>query len=197
MPLPRRRPLLHGPVAGAALGLLMLLACGTAAQATEPLRDLLEIGGDTVALDALATPGRRGAGGLDLPPSDLLRDMARAERCSAPGGPRGVYRVDGGRLWLMRLRRCGGDIPLHEVFGGSGEPVMATWISADLVAQRGPVLCSRSQGGDLRQTTLRWRVEEGVVRSVTEADNRDSPAVPGMPPGARRALPCRPTGGAP
>lgn len=31
---------------------------------------------------------------------------------------------------------------------------------------------------------------------ATEADNRNSPAVPGMSPGARRALPCRPTGGA-
>ena len=191
----RRRPTLHGRLAGAVLGLLALQV-GTAAQATEPLRDLLEIGGETVAVEA-PPPGRRGTGWLDLPPSDLLRDIARAERCSALGGPRGVYRVDGGRLWLMRLRRCGGDIPLHEVFGGSGEPVMATWISAELVAQRGPVLCSRSQGGDLRQTTLRWRVEEGVVRSATEADNRDSPAVPGMPPGARRALPCRPTGSPP
>ncbi|MFE8644622.1 hypothetical protein ACFX58_06005 [Sphingomonas sp. NCPPB 2930] len=192
---PRRRPALRGGLAGATFGLLVLLG-GPAAQATEPLRDMLEIGGETVPVEALPPPGRRGAGGLDLPPSDLLRDMARAERCSALGGPRGVYRVDGGRLWLMRLRRCGGDFALHEVFGGSGEPVMATWISADLVAQRGPVLCSRSQGGDLRQTTLRWRVEDGVVRSATEVDNRDSPAVPGMPPGARRALPCRPTGGA-
>ena len=191
----RRRPTLRGRWAGAALGLLALL-CGSAATATEPLRDLLEIGAETLPVEALPPPGSRGTGALDLPPSYLLRDMARAEHCSALGGPRGVYRVDGGHLWLMRLRRCGGDIPLHEVFGGSGEPVVATWISAELVAQRGPVLCSRSQGGDLRQTTLRWRIEEGVVRSATQADNRDSPAVPGMPPGARRALPCRPTGGA-
>ena len=195
MPL-RRYPTARGQVAGAVLGLLAL-SYGISAQATEPLRDLLEIGGDTVAVDTQPSPGGRGAAGLALPPSDLLRDMARAERCTALGGPRGVYRIDGGRLWLMRLRRCGGDVALHEVFGGSGEPVMATWVSAELVAQRGPVLCRRARGDDLRQTTLRWRVEEGVVRSATEADNRDSPAVPGMPPGARRALPCRPTGSPP
>ncbi|MCS4511215.1 hypothetical protein [Xylophilus ampelinus] len=41
-----------------------------------------------------------------------------------------------------------------------------------------------------------WLMRLRRCDGATEADNRNSPAVPGMSPGARRALPCRPTGGA-
>lgn len=162
MPTPKRRV---SPRHWLLAGLLLFLSFQVAA--TTPLFDKLEINNETGNLHQM------GKGWLDLPPSEKLQELRRAERCSAIGGPRGKYRVVDGKLWLTGLYRCGGDVSLDSVYA-SGEPILAKWISADLVAELGKALCRRGFAF-VYERKLSLRVEEGMVTSMREESNANHP----------------------
>lgn len=161
MPNQRRISLRHWVLAG------LLLALSGQGVATTPLFDKLEMNNETGNLHQM------GKGWLDLPPSEKLQELRRAEKCSAIGGPRGKYRIVDGKLLLTGLYRCGGDVSLEAVYG-SAEPIFANWISADLVAELGKPLCRRGFAY-VYERKVSLRIKEGVVTSIREESNANHP----------------------
>lgn len=145
----------------------LLLSLPGQGAATTPLFDKVEINGE------LGNLHQAGKGWLDLPPSEKLQELRLAEMCSAIGGPRGKYRLVDGKLWLISLYRCGGDVPLNAIYA-SGEPILAKWISADLVAELGKPLCRRGFAY-VYERTVSLLVEEGTVTSIREESNANHP----------------------
>lgn len=105
-----------------------LLAAGPS-YATEPLHDQLTHGTSSGYIFPATCCW------LDLPPSEALFALKRAERCSAIGGPVGSYRYQDDKLWLVELRRCSGAIPLNQVFPDLESPALAVWLSGDFTAR--------------------------------------------------------------
>ena len=150
----------------------LLLLAGTCC-ATSPLMDQLEYEGEW----NVVTP--RGRPWLELLENEKTQEIRRQARCSAIGGPRAKWRVSDGRLWLVGLFRCGGDIKLETVYGGNGEPILADWITADLVTQRGKTLCRPQYGGaGILETSIFIKVERGVVTHIVQVSNQNHPAIP-------------------
>lgn len=150
----------------------LLLLAGTCS-ATPPLMDLLEYEGQR----NIVSP--RGRPWLDLLENEKTQEIRRQARCSAIGEPRARWRVSDGRLWLVALYGCRGDFKLESVYGGSGEPMFADWITADLITQRGKTLCSPQYGGaGILETTIVIQVVRGVVTRTIKASNDNHPAIP-------------------
>ena len=133
------------------------------ALATEPLADRIwyHTRAGTVHL--------AGKGPIALPPSAKLRAMTTAETCSAVGGPRGVYKYAGGKIWLVGLHRCSGGIGLHEVYPALRNPPVASWISGVLVARLGRFLCVSATGANVHEAQVRMTVNNGTVVALEEA----------------------------
>jgi hypothetical protein len=155
-------------------GLLLLIIALFSARsfATPPLRELLEYNGETSAVSMSANLG------VTAPRSEKLWEMRIKENCSAHGGPIEVWKISDGRLWLTHFRRCGGDVKLSEVFDGVSEPLMADWVTGDLTIEKGKLLCYQVYGVDVRQTTIKFRVEQGIVVRVAESNNDNHPRIP-------------------
>jgi hypothetical protein len=149
----------------------LLLFVSVACFATPPLMDRVQYENETTTLWEQVKPWP------DLPRSEKLQELRRSERCSAIGGPRGIWHIVDSRLWLTGLFRCGGDVPLESVYGGTGEPIFAEWITATMLTHRGRRLCGSSYGRTVYEKTLTMKVEKGVVKEVTEVSNEDHPAV--------------------
>ena len=143
------------------LSVLVLLAPGVS-HATEPLADRVEIGGLEGRLR------RAGPGWLDLPHSERLRALALQERCTAVGGPRGKYRIASGRLWLHGLYRCGGDVNLSDVYPDRRGPMLATWVTGELLAELGRFICHASDGTSVFEKSMRIVVESGRVTALND-----------------------------
>lgn len=114
------------------------------------------------------------------------------ESCSAIGGPVGKWRIAENRLWLTGLDRCGGEVALSAVYGKSDDPLFAYWVTAELLSNRGIVLCGAPGFGDVvweRRLTI--KIEEGFVRLVSETNNENHPAVPKVAK-SRPSPPCLP-----
>jgi hypothetical protein len=141
--------------------------------ATTPLSDRLEFESETTNMWTAS------GNWLEVPRSDKLQEMRRAERCSAKGGPKPRWRVSDGKLWLVGFHRCAGDLPLTAIYDDTTAPVLADWVTADLVTNRGPYLCnSGPYGPAVFATTVRLRVEGGVVNDIARLSNADHPRVP-------------------
>ncbi|MEJ8851255.1 hypothetical protein [Variovorax rhizosphaerae] len=139
--------------------------------ATTPLMDSVDYDGETTTVIPQGQPW------LDIPENDRTREIRLKERCSAIGAPRAEWRITEQRLWLVGLFKCGGAIKLESVYGGSGAPIFADWITSDLVTQRGRRLCS-GNGITVRETAIVFRVDRGVVLSITRIDNKRHSAIP-------------------
>jgi len=136
-----------------------------AAMATEPLNDRVTIG---KLSGRIYQPGR---GELPLPPSERVRAIALSESCSARGGPRGLYKQEGNRFWLVGLYRCSGELALHDVYPEAPEPWFAAWINGAVVAKLGGVACRTHKGIAVYEHEVTFIVENGVVKSRRENAN--------------------------
>ncbi len=132
------------------------------ASATEPLQDQIWY------QSRAGTVHQSGKGAIALPPSDRLRAMAMAESCSAMGGPRGVYKYMGGKLWLAGLRRCSGGVGLGEAYPDMLTPPVAHWVSGVLIARFGKKLCTSPEGKPVHEIEVRFTVDGGNVISLQE-----------------------------
>lgn len=151
-----------------------------AASATEPLQDRIWY------QSRAGTIQQPGKGPLALPPSDRLRAMAMAESCSsAVGGPRGVYRVMKGKLWLVGLHRCSGAVGLRDVYPAMLTPPVAKWVSGVVLARLGRLLCTSPDGWPIMETEVTMTLEKGIVVSLVERAGDTSVCAktnPAMPP---------------
>lgn len=138
--------------------------------ATTPLFDNVDVYGQKGNLR------QKGSGWLQLPHSDLLQKMRREEGCSAIGGPRGQYRVDEGKLWLYSLYRCRGAIDLNDVYPNEVHPILATWVTGNLVAEVGKSVCYSSKGMfPIYETEISMLVEAGEVKTMQQKSNIGHP----------------------
>jgi hypothetical protein len=106
---------------------------------------------------------------IALPASSRLRALriAEARGCSAIGGPVGRFAYEGGKLWLTGLERCGGLMPLQEVYPELGERAVADWLSGTFHAKL-DWLCSTGDRGSIFGSELTLTVEYGVVIDLVE-----------------------------
>jgi hypothetical protein len=138
--------------------------------ATTPLFDKVEIDGEQGNLH------QKGKGWLDLPHSERLQEIRFAERCSAIGGPRGEYRVEGGSLWLHSLYRCAGKIEINEIYPEHHQPILASWVTGDLIAEVGKPVCRSSKGQFfIYETEITMQVEAGAVNAMQRKSNAGHP----------------------
>jgi hypothetical protein len=149
---------------------ISLFFSSTTAFATTPLFDKIEIEGKQGDIQQI------GIGWLNLPDSEKLREIMRAERCSAIGGPRGEYKIENGKLWLYSLYRCSGKISLSEVYPEQSEPMLATWVNGDLFAQVGKPVCMSSKGWFfIYENEISMRIETGNLKSIQSKRNSSHP----------------------
>jgi hypothetical protein len=143
--------------------LLALLLSSQLSSATEPLHDHLVFGNRS----GVIFPPK--CCWVDLPKTERLQAMRKAERCSAIGGPVGQFKYEAGQLWLTGLYRCGGPVPLKDVYPDFDNPALAVWLSGTFHA-RLDWLCRDKQGRFVYGTELTLTVERGTVTAVSEAN---------------------------
>jgi hypothetical protein len=147
------------------------LLISLSSHASGRLWDLIEYNGPSTIV--IPEGGLR----LDLPVSEKLKEIHRENRCTA-GGPTGKWRIEDNRLWLIGLRSCDGDIPLQNIYGGNGKPILATWVTRKLFIAKGRLLCfDRGFGEGISETTVMLRVKEGLLIEVSETSNKSNPAI--------------------
>lgn len=141
----------------------MLLVAAGASQATEPMRDTLQVGersGRFIPEECCW---------VDLPRTERLIAARRAQLCSAIGGPVGRFELRGEEVWLAGLRVCGGEMPLDEIYPEMTGPTPATWLNGRFRIDL-DFLC-RKWGSTMPVfgTTKHFDIEQGkVVRAETE-----------------------------
>ena len=170
-----REKRVHPQAAATSLRTLLasLLWVASTAFATTPLFDRIEVEGQRGNLHQM------GRGWLDLPHSEKLQEFRREERCSAIGGPRGEYVVKDGKLWLYRLYRCGGTIELNKVYSQQDQPILATWVTGELVAEVGKSICMSTKGSFfIYETQIKIQVEEGAIKFMQSKSNVGHPDCP-------------------
>lgn len=140
---------------------VLLILCSSASMATEPLFDRVEIEGQSGRLHDNVR------GWLELPESEQLRSMTRAENCTAIGGPRGKFKVAEGMLLLHGLYRCGGDIELSSVYPSISRPVVAKWVTGKLTAEIGDIVCWTKNGSPVYERLATISVEAGKVIAIS------------------------------
>lgn len=147
------------------LATLAALLWTGAASATLPQRDALTYEGrqSVVTIAGRAT--------LPVPPSDRLAALRMRTHCSAAGGPVARWAIIDGTLYLTHFSDCGANLPLGAVYEGVTSPLVATWISGELRAGRGAVICFTAETGAVAETTLAFTVDRGIVTDVEESDN--------------------------
>lgn len=142
--------------------------CAAPARATEPLHDELTFG----ERSGYIFPAQ--CCWLALPESEALTAMRRAERCSAIGGPVGRYRYADDKIWLVGLRRCGGPVPLNDVFPELETPAHAVWLSGEFRAKL-DWLCRAKDNSSVFAVELALRIERGnVVSTKTQRHDRSA-----------------------
>lgn len=144
------------------------------------LAALLWIGAASASLpqhDALTYEGRQsvvlmnGRASLPVPPSDQLAAMRKQNYCSAAGGPVARWAIIDSTLYLTHFSDCGTNMPLGAVYEGVTSPLVATWISGELRASRGAIICFTMEKGAVAETRLVFTVDQGIVTDVEESDN--------------------------
>jgi len=135
--------------------------------ASEPLHDRLIIGES----EGIIFPEK--CCWLDLPKSKKLRELKFKQRCSAIGGPVGIFTLADGKLWLTGLRVCGGEISLNEVYPDRSSNTFANWLNGKFYAYM-DFLCRISKSKKIYKTELELNVEKGVVISKRVISNDES-----------------------
>ena len=135
--------------------------------ATEPLYDRLIIGES----EGIIIPEK--CCWLDLPKSKKLRELKFKQRCSAIGGPVGIFTLADGKLWLTGLRVCGGEISLNEVYPDRSDNIFANWLNGKFNAYM-DFLCRNSKSKIIYKTELELYVEKGIVISKKLISNDES-----------------------
>ena len=158
----------HGSIARLKLrfffGALSVLAIGDA-RATQPLFDQYTDGHRTGYIFPAECCY------VELPDDRRIRKLRfqRMGSCSAVGGPVGVFRREGGKLWLTSMADCSGEIALKSLYTHLEGPVVATWLSGTFTAH-----LDQCYGEGLQPryaVTYTLTVEKGVVTSVAEKRN--------------------------
>lgn len=147
------------------LAIAALLLWTSAASASLPQRDLLTYEGQQSVV------AMRGQPHMPAPPSDRLTALRSSNHCSAPGGPAARWAIIDSTLYLTHFSNCGTDLPLGAVYDGVTSPLVATWISGELQAGRGPVICFTMERGAVPDIAFTFTVERGIVTNVEESDN--------------------------
>jgi hypothetical protein len=57
------------------------------------------------------------------------------------------------------------------VYEGVKSPLVATWISGEVVTDRGVVRCFTVEQGAVAETLVKFTVDQGIVTDVEEIDN--------------------------
>jgi hypothetical protein len=109
---------------------------------------------------------------VELPDNERIREIRRRDlqKCSAVGGPVGMFKLEAGKLWLTGLADCGGEIALQEFYPNIKTPVVAEWLTGTFKTTI-DYQCSDTAGHTLYAVTQQLIVEKGVVQSVTETHN--------------------------
>jgi hypothetical protein len=133
------------------------------ASATEPLHDLLEFG----TMKGVLLPSK--CCWVDLPATKRLREVRMAEfgQCSAVGGVVGRFKYEDGKIWLVGLYKCGGSIPLKEIYPEFESPTLATWLNGTFEAKF-DWLCEDKNGYYVYKSVIKLVVDEGRVSSFSE-----------------------------
>jgi hypothetical protein len=110
---------------------------------------------------------------LPVPPSPQLAALRRQEQdtCAAKGSPAAQWAVIDSTLYLTHFSRCGTPLPLGAVYEGVRSPLVATWISGEVVTDRGTVRCFTMEQGAVAETLVKFTVDQGIVTDVEEVDN--------------------------
>lgn len=149
--------------------LIPLLLGPILANATRPLFDLVEIDGQTGELYP------KSGIWIDLPASEGLTEIEKQYppgSCSAIGGPRGVYAIRDNKLFLTSIRVCGASFELKDVYPQRQTPMLADWVSGELTATTGKVICPSNKGDYfILENLFSIRVERGLVKSMRKLDN--------------------------
>lgn len=153
---------------GAALMLtsMLFLAAGTS-QATEPMRDILQIGersGRFIPEECCW---------VDLPRTERLRAAKRAQACSAIGGPVGQFELRDEEVWLVGLRVCGGEMPLDEIYPEMTGPTPATWLNGRFRVDLDRLCFKWASTMPVFGTTKHFDIKQGKVVRV-ETETRDA-----------------------
>jgi hypothetical protein len=148
-----------------------LLLCSPA-MATRPLMDQIVVGDERGEI----VPDK--CCWVELPRTPLLVEARLAEQCSAIGGPVGTFALIDNKLWLEGLLRCGGDIPLQQIYPEATGPIMASWLNGNYVLKLTP-LCYASGGQDVHRRVLEINVVDGGVTVIKET-LADTTACPGQ-----------------
>ena len=157
---------IHGLMQTVALAIA--LGIPASCSATEPLHDILFIDGH----DGPFFPEK--CCWVDLPRTEKLIAARRQENCSAIGGPVGRFRIADGKVWLVGLRRCGGDMPLKEIFPELGNPAFAKWLNGAFRAEVNHMCLSPFSFGSLYRTTFRLEIKDGVVTDMQRQENDEA-----------------------
>ena len=102
---------------------------------------------------------------MKLPPSPALSAALSAQACSAIGGPVGNFTLQNGKLALVSMRTCSGDLPLGQFYPGAPASIAATWLTGKFRIELDP-LCASAAGPVLYATTMHLMVEAGNIVSV-------------------------------
>jgi len=140
--------------------------------ATKPLFDTVEYKGERMDVR------QQGRGWLELPWTQKLQEIRVQEAgCSALGGPRGRYRLENEQLWLIGLFTCGEEVPLDVVYGDAS-PIKASWVTGELIGERGKLLCHQRYAPGITEFTAVLHFQEGQLKQMVESSNAENPAVP-------------------
>lgn len=141
--------------------ILFLMTFCLPAMATRPLMDQIVVGDERGEI----FPDK--CCWVELPATQLLVEAKLAERCSAIGGPVGKFALIDNKLWLEGLFRCGGDIPLKQIYPDSSGPVPARWLNGKHVLKL-THLCLALDGAQVYRRVLEINVVRGDVTVIKE-----------------------------
>jgi len=119
---------------------------------------------------------------IELPKSEGLSAARNIENCSAIGGPVGRFRIADGKIWLVGLFRCAGDIPLEDIYPEMENPAHATWLSGVFYAAINFMCRKPNSFGSLYRTTFRLEIEKGVISNMQRKENDEAACQTGYEP---------------
>jgi|GEM_PF-2934783 len=153
--------------------LVFALTLGTSAicPATEPLPDTLTVGEH----NGIFFPDE--CCWVGLPQTEKFRAAYIKEfenYCSAIGGIVGRFRLAEGKIWLIGLHNCDGDIPLEDIYPELSNPAFASWLNGVFFAKinrNHTAWCPPGIPIHVYHTTLRLKIENGVVTDMQRQEN--------------------------
>jgi len=142
------------------LTLVLALVAPTMASATEPLHDSLTVDEQhgpffpekCCWVDKLETRKF-----IEARMAEILGG------CTAIGGPVGGFRLAEGKIWLIGLYKCGGSVPLKEIYPELGDPIFANWLNGVFFASLDRICVLQHDRKHVYRTELRLEVKNGVV----------------------------------